>query len=257
MTEKSNQKAALLLKDVSKSFGGVDAVCNVNLAVKCGESCALIGPNGAGKTTLFNLITGEIQADKGTICLFGSDVTDSSVQQRSLLDMGRTYQISNLFLGLTVKEGLFLASWKKRSKRLLPILRSWSKYAMEREQAREIARMIDLENKFETLAEKLSHGEQRQLELGIAIAPKPKIVLLDEPTAGLSSTERISMIKLIIDLTSKMTVLLIEHNMSTVFSIVNRVIVMDRGFIIADGSPEEIRSDKQVQQIYMIEKVKS
>jgi branched-chain amino acid transport system ATP-binding protein len=253
MTENSNQETVLLLKDISKSFGGVDAVCNVNFAMKYGENCALIGPNGAGKTTLFNLITGEIQADKGGICLFENDITNTHVQHRNMLGMGRTYQISNLFLKLTVKESLFLALWEKRGKRSLPIFRPWSKYTMESEQAREFAHMIGLESRLETTVEKLSHGERRKLELGIAIASKPKIILMDEPTAGLSSTERISIIKLITKLTSKMMILLIEHNMLVVHSIVNRVIVMDRGFIIADGSPKSISSDKQVQKIYMIE----
>jgi len=252
MAENSNQETVLLLKDLSKSFGGVDAVCNVNLTMKYGESCALIGPNGAGKTTLFNLITGEIQADKGSVYLFGNEITSAHVQRRSMLGMGRTYQVSNLFLKLTVKESLFLALWEKRGERSLPIFRSWSKYTMEGEQAREFAHMVGLENRFETIVEKLSHGEQRRLELGMAIASNPKLLLMDEPTAGLSSTERISVIKLITKLTSKMTVLLIEHNMNVVFSIVNRVIVMDRGSIIADGSPENISSDKQVQKVYMI-----
>ena len=253
MTENSNQETVLLLKDISKSFGGVDAVCNVNFAMKYGENCALIGPNGAGKTTLFNLITGEIQADKGGICLFENDITKAHVQHRNMLGMGRTYQISNLFLKLTVKESLFLALWEKRGKRFLPIFRPWIKYTMESEQAREFAHMIGLESRLETTVEKLSHGERRKLELGMAIASKPKIILMDEPTAGLSSTERRSMIKLITKLTSKMMILLIEHNMVVVHSIVNRVIVMDRGSIIADGSPKSISSDKQVQKIYMIE----
>jgi len=253
MTENSNQETVLLLKDLSKSFGGVDAICNVNFAMNYGESCALIGPNGAGKTTLFNLITGEIQADKGSVYLFGNEVTNAHVQHRNMLGMGRTYQISNLFLKLTVKESLFLALWKKRGKRSLPIFRSWSKYTMESEQAREFAHMVGLENRFETTVEKLSHGEQRKLELGMAISSNPKIIFMDEPTAGLSSTERISIIKLITKLTSKMMVLLIEHNMLVVHSIVNRVIVMDRGSIIADGSPKSISSDKEVQKIYMIE----
>ncbi|MEA2015623.1 MAG: ATP-binding cassette domain-containing protein, partial [Actinomycetota bacterium] len=157
------------------------------------------------------------------------------------------------FLKLTVKESLFLALWEKRDKRSLPIFRSLSKYTMENEQAREFAHMIGLESRFKTTVEKLSHGERRKLELGMAIASKPKIILMDEPTAGLSSTERTSMIKLITKLTSKMMILLIEHNMVVVHNIVNRVIVMDRGSIIADGSPKSISSDKQVRKIYMIE----
>lgn len=254
MTKKSDQSIFLSLQGVSKSFGGVDAVRNVSLVVKEGEIHALIGPNGAGKTTLFNLITGEIQLDKGLIELFGTDVTHGSTQLRNILGLGRTYQLSNLFLKLRVKENLFLASWGKRSKRLIPMFRSWMRDTVTCDRVRKVAEMVGLKNRLEIMAEELSHGEQRQLEIGIAIASNPKILLLDEPVSGLSSTERLFMIKSIVDhLSKKMTILIIEHDMSTIFSIASKITVMHGGTIIAEGSPEEIRSNKHVQQIYMVE----
>lgn len=251
---RSDQSIVLLLQSVSKSFGGVDAARNVNLAVREGEIHALIGPNGAGKTTLFNLITGEIQAEKGRIKLFGTDVNHSSIQLRSVLGLGRTYQLSNLFLKLSVRENFFLASWGKRSKKLTPMFRSWMRDTVTCKRVREVAGMVGLKNRLEILAEELSHGEQRHLEIGMAIACNPRILLLDEPMAGLSSTERARMTRLIgKHLSKRMTILLIEHDMSTVFNIASKITVMHEGSIIAEGDPEEIRSNRHVQQIYMVE----
>jgi len=254
MIERSDQSIILSVENVSKSFDGVNAVRKATLMLKKGETRALIGPNGAGKTTLFNLITGEIRADEGIIQLFGTNVTNSPVQVRSALGMNRTYQISNLFLRLTVRENLFLASRDERGKRLIPFFRSWTKDTLTQERVKEIAQVVGLKDKLDTVAMELSHGEQRQLEIGIAIASSPKIILLDEPMAGLSSTERLLISKLISDrLSKKMTVLFIEHDMSTVFNLAQRITVMHEGSIIAEGSPEDIRSNRKVQEVYMLE----
>jgi branched-chain amino acid transport system ATP-binding protein len=246
---------ALALRDVSKSFGGIDAVKGVDLVVNMGESRALIGPNGAGKTTLYNLTTGEIRLDKGRILLFDEDLTNEPVQKRIELGMGRTYQVSNLFMELTVQENLFLAAWQRKrasSSVMTTMFRPWRKFDDQCGQALEIARQVGLEDRFDVPVSELSHGEHRQLELGITLAHDPKILLLDEPMAGLSATERSFVTELIMGLKSEMTVVLIEHDIDVAFSIADKVSVLHQGSVIAEGSPEEIRSNAQVQEIYTL-----
>ena len=246
---------ALVLQNVSKSFGGIDAISKVNLTVTEGESRALIGPNGAGKSTLFNLTTGEIPLDRGRILLFGRDLTHKPVQKRIASQLGRTYQVSNLFSQLTVEENLFLASWKTRGKRTSPIatlFRSWRKFKNQRRHISQIARKVGLDEKLEVRVEELSHGEQRQLELGITLAHEPKILLLDEPMAGLSARERGFMTKLIISLKPEITVVIIEHDIDVAFSIGEQVSVLHHGTVIAEGTPEQIQANEQVQQIYTL-----
>ncbi len=247
--------SALTLRNVSKSFGGIDAVKDVDLVVNVGESLALIGPNGAGKTTLYNLTTGEIRLDRGKILLFDEDLTHEPVQKRIQLGMGRTYQISNLFTELTVQENLFLAAWKNGrngSSLLTTLFRSWRKFDDQCIQALKIAGQVGLEGRFNVPVSELSHGEHRQLELGITLAHNPKILLLDEPMAGLSTTERSFMTELIMGLKSQMTVVIIEHDIDVAFSIANRVSVLHQGSIIAEGAPEEIRANPQVKEIYTL-----
>ena len=246
---------ALVLKSVSKSFGGIVAVDKVDLNVMIGESRALIGPNGAGKSTLFNLVTGEIPLDEGRILVFGRDLTHEPVQDRIASQLGRTYQISNLFRRLTVQENLFLASWhtwKKRVSLAATLFRSWRKMGDQRRSIVEIARRVGLEDRLETPVDELSHGQHRQLELGITLAHEPRILLLDEPMAGLSSSEREFMTKLIMSLKPEITVVIIEHDIHVAFSIADRVSVLHHGAIIAEGSPEQIADNRQVQQIYTL-----
>ena len=246
---------ALVLQNVSKSFGGIDAISKVNLTVTEGESRALIGPNGAGKSTLFNLATGEIPLDRGRILLFGRDLTQKPVQKRIASQLGRTYQVSNLFSQLTVEENLFLASWKTRGKRTSPIstlFRSWRKFENQRRHISQVAQRVGLDDKFDVPVEELSHGEQRQLELGITLAHEPRILLLDEPMAGLSAGERGFMTKLIISLKPEITVVIIEHDIDVAFSIGEQVSVLHHGAIIAEGTPEQIQANEQVQQIYTL-----
>jgi len=246
---------ALVLKNLSKSFGGIEAVSKVDLTVMMGESRALIGPNGAGKSTLFNLVTGEIPSDEGRILLFGKDLTREPVQKRIASKLGRTYQVSNLFTQLTVRENLFLASWQTRSKKAslaATLFRSWRKFDNQHRYIAEIAGRVGLENKLDIPVDELSHGEHRQLELGITLAHKPKILLLDEPMAGLSVAERIFMTELIISLKSEITVVIIEHDIDVAFSIADQVSVLHHGAIIAEGSPEQIENNREVQQIYTL-----
>ena len=246
---------ALVLKNVSKSFGGIDAVSNVDLTITVGESRALIGPNGAGKTTLFNLVTGEIPLDQGRILVFGKDLTRAPVQKRIASQLGRTYQVSNLFKELTVRENLFLASWQTRKKRaslIATLFRSWRKFENQRRYITKVARRVGLDKKLEKSVDALSHGEQRQLELGITLAHKPRILMLDEPMAGLSAAERGFMTELIMSLKPEITVVIIEHDIDVAFSIADQVSVLHHGAIIAEGSPEEIENNQRVQQIYTL-----
>jgi branched-chain amino acid transport system ATP-binding protein len=246
---------ALVLQNVSKSFGGIDAISGVNLTVTEGESRALIGPNGAGKSTLFNLATGEIPLDRGRILLFGRDLTHAPVKKRISSQLGRTYQVSNLFVQLTVEENLFLASWKTRGKRTSPIamlFRSWRKFENQRRHVAQVANRVGLADKFDVPVEELSHGEHRQLELGITLAHEPKILLLDEPMAGLSAGERGFMTELIKSLKPEITVVIIEHDIDVAFNIADQVSVLHHGAIIAEGTPEQIEANEQVQQIYTL-----
>jgi len=246
---------ALVLKKLSKSFGGIEAVSKVDLTVMMGESRALIGPNGAGKSTLFNLVTGEIPSDEGRILLFGKDLTREPVQKRIASQLGRTYQVSNLFTQLTVRENLFLASWQTRRKKAsfaATLFRSWRKFDDQHRHIAKIAGRVGLEDKLDIPVDELSHGEHRQLELGITLAHKPRILLLDEPMAGLSIAERIFMTELIISLKSEITVVIIEHDIDVAFSIADQVSVLHHGAIIAEGSPEQIENNREVQQIYTL-----
>jgi len=246
---------ALVLKNVSKSFGGIAAVNRVDLTVRVGESRALIGPNGAGKSTLFNLVTGEVVLDQGRILLFGQDLTRAPVQKRIASQLGRTYQVANLFSQLTVQENLFLASWQTRTRKASTpamLFRPWRKFENQLRHISEIARRIGLADKLGIRVEELSHGEHRQLELGITLAHDPRILLLDEPMAGLSATERSFMTELIMGLKPEITVVIIEHDIDVAFRIADQVSVLDHGAIIAEGSPKEIENNPEVQQIYTL-----
>ena len=246
---------ALVLQNVSKSFGGIDAIRKVNLTVTEGESRALIGPNGAGKSTLFNLATGEIPLDRGRIFLFGTDLTRAPVQKRIDYQLGRTYQVSNLFPELTVEENLFLASWQTRSRKaswIATLFRPWRKFDDQLRHILEIADRVGLQEKFTVPVAELSHGEHRQLELGITLAHEPSILLLDEPMAGLSAGERQFMTELIMGLKSEITVVIIEHDIDVAFSIADQVSVLHEGTIIAEGTPEQIEANEQVQEIYTL-----
>lgn len=246
---------ALVLENASKSFGGIHAVNRVNLTVTVGESRALIGPNGAGKSTLFNLITGEIPLDHGRILLFSRDMTREPVQKRISVQLGRTYQVSNLFGELTVQENLFLASWQTRRQRtslLATLFRSWSKFENQHRHIVDVAQRVGLEDKLGVKVGELSHGEQRQLELGITLAHEPRLLLLDEPMAGLSVTERQFMTRLIKSLKSEITVVIIEHDIDVAFSIADQVSVLHHGGIIAEGTPEQIQTNPEVQRIYTL-----
>ncbi len=245
-----DQKYALAVSGISKSFGGVHAVRTANLAVPVGERRALIGPNGAGKTTLFNLITGELPADEGRIELFGADITKKTIQQRAKLGLGRTYQISQLFLELTVEENLFLAGAANQGLEF-HLIKPWREYRRLREWAYQVAGQVGLEEHLNEKVAEISHGLQRQLEIGMAISMKPRLIMLDEPAAGLSPSERAILTKLIKNLPNEVTLILIEHDMEVVLDIADQITVLYRGSVLAEGTPAEIKQNHQVQEVYL------
>lgn len=248
--EGSDQKRALVVRGVSKSFGGVHAIRRVDISVLIGERRALIGPNGAGKSTLFNLIAGEMRADEGQIEVFEVNVTQGTVRERARLGLGRTYQISQLFLNLTVEEHLFLGGVARRGM-TFTLFRKWESYRADREWAWRIAEAVGLKEHLHRQVKELSHGLQRQLELGIALAMRPRLVMLDEPAAGLSPTERATLTSLIQALPNEVTLILIEHDMEIVMEIAERITVLHHGILVAEDTPAGIRSNQEVQRIYL------
>lgn len=248
--ERPDQPYALVTERVSKSFGGVQAVRGVDLAVAVGERRALIGPNGAGKSTLFNLVAGELPVDDGRIEVFGVNATRRSVQGRARLGLGRTYQISQLFLQLTVEESLFLAGGAAAGM-AFTLLRTWRSYRREREWAHEVSARVGLRDRLGHRVAELSHGEQRQLELGMALAMRPRLVMLDEPAAGLSPAERLTLVSLVREMPREITLVLIEHDMEIVLQLAERITVLHRGAVIAEDAPAAIRANPEVQRIYL------
>ena len=215
-----------------------------------GERHALIGPNGAGKTTLFNIITGELAVDEGRIEIFGIDITHKAVQQRAKLGLGRTYQISELFLNLTVEESLFLAAAANQGMEF-HFPSPWQSRAKIVQWAHDSAEQVNLTPYLDQRVSELSHGLQRQLELGMAIAMRPRLIMLDEPAAGLSPSERVALISLIKGLRREVTLILIEHDMEVVLEIADRITVLQHGSVIAEGVPAEIRKNQKVQDVYL------
>lgn len=250
MTKEPDQQYALVVTSLSKSFGGVHAVRSADLIVPVGERHALIGPNGAGKTTLFNIITGELAVDAGRIEIFGIDITHKTVQQRAKLGLGRTYQISELFLNLTVEESLFLAAAANQGTEF-HFLSPWQSRAKIVQWARDSAEQVNLTPHLNQRVSELSHGLQRQLEVGMAIAMRPRLIMLDEPAAGLSPPERLALTGLIRGLPREVTLILIEHDMEVVLEIADRITVLQHGSVIAEGVPAEIRTNQKVQDVYL------
>ena len=241
---------ALRLDGVTKDFGGLRAVDGIALAVRPGERRALIGPNGAGKTTLFNLIAGSLPVTAGTITLFGRDVTDTPAHVRAAQGLARTFQITNLFQDLTVLENCLLAVQALTPTRFA-MLRPVGAYSSLHASARVTLEAVGLAGIGDALVRNLSHGEQRQLEIALALAGRPRVLLLDEPTAGLSPAESRLMAGLLGRLDTAITVLMIEHDMDIALELSPRVTVLHYGRVIADGSRDEVRADPQVREIYL------
>jgi len=241
---------ALELKGLCKSFGGLQATRDVTLRVMPGDRKAIIGPNGAGKTTLFNLITGIYPVTSGQVLLFGHDVTGWPSHRRTALGMARTFQVTSLFPGLTVLDNVLLAiKGLRRSKFVM--WRFLSSYREVYDKAHQLLEQATFLDRKDVAVRNLSHGEQRQLEIVLGLASDPKILLLDEPAAGLSSGESVEMAEFLMKLDPKLAILLIEHDMDVVFDVADQISVLHFGEILETGTPEQIHSSTRVQEIYL------
>jgi len=241
---------ALELKGLCKSFGGLQATRDVTLRVMPGDRKAIIGPNGAGKTTLFNLITGIYPVTSGQVLLFGHDVTGWPSHRRTALGMARTFQVTSLFPGLTVLDNVLLAiKGLRRSKFVM--WRFLSSYREVYDKAHQLLEQATFLDRKDVAVRNLSHGEQRQLEIVLGLASDPKILLLDEPAAGLSSGESVEMAEFLMKLDPKLAILLIEHDMDVVFDVADQISVLHFGEILETGTPEQIHSSARVQEIYL------
>ncbi len=240
----------LEVKNLKKSFGGIKAVQGVTFSVKRNEVSSIIGSNGAGKTTLFNLITGKLMVDEGEILFNGRDISHLTPYEICHRKVGRSFQITNIFPRLSVFENIQISILSAQGK-LKNIFSPARRYVQE--ETMELLKSLGLEKKRDVPGGLLAHGDQKRLDIGISLANRPEILFLDEPTAGMSPEETMMTTELVKQLAKdrSMTVVLIEHDMKVVFNISEVVRVMHQGELIAEGSPEEIRSNERVQQIYL------
>jgi len=240
---------ALALTSVSKTFGGVKAVSNVSLQVEPGERRVIIGPNGAGKTSLFHCISGALHTTSGVIKCFGEDITHLAEPDRTQRGVGRTFQISSVFADLTVLENIALAvlGIQKKKWNLWTPVKNLNGL---RDKANEQLDLVGLPNKENALVKSLSYGERRQLELVLALVNGPRLLLLDEPCAGLSPAERRRLFGIIQKLPRSITMLMIEHDMDIALGLADRVTVLHRGEMILEGSAQEVRINPQVREVY-------
>ncbi len=241
-------KAAVLeARGLRKAFSGVRAVDGVDLALREGEWTALIGPNGAGKTTLLHLLGGQLRPDAGSVYFQGEEITRRPAERRARAGLARTFQVPALFPELTVREHVLAARLRGRWT-LRPVPNR------DREAVEELLARCRLREKASRRAEELSHGDRRLLEIAVALASEPRVLLLDEPAAGLSPAEVDGLLVLLRELRRERTslaVLLVEHDMDVVFELAERVVVMHRGRVLAEGSPEEVHRDPEVQAVYL------
>lgn len=240
----------LRIESLCKSFGAVKACHDLSLEVHAGEIHALIGPNGAGKTTLLNQIAGDLTPDSGQVFLAGQEITHLPLYRRAPLGLARSYQITSVFANLSVEENMLLAIQAHHGHSF----RFWGRGLKDPQLLAELGPAIEtvgLSERAETIAGNLSHGEKKQLEVGMALSCKPQLLLLDEPMAGMGPGGSIELSKLIHKLKKEMTILLVEHDMEAIFSLADRITVLVYGEVVATGSVEEIRSNPAVRQAYL------
>jgi len=243
-------KNILELRGIYKDFGGVKVLLGINLDIREGERHAIIGPNGAGKSTLFNLITGKYRPTRGRIFLKGENITGASPFKPARMRMARSFQITNIFRTMTVFENVRNAVLSKNKIRY-DMFSRLSRMGGVNTQTEEVLREIGLLEREKEIAGELSYGQQRALEIGLTIATNPELILLDEPTAGMSSEETREAVKLIGRVTAGKSLIIIEHDMEVVFSLANRISVIYYGQVLASGPPEEIRNDQRVKNVYL------
>lgn len=248
----SESQIILETKDLSRHFGGLRAVDGVNLKIEGGDFHSIIGPNGAGKTTLFNLLTGSLKPTSGQVFLQGQDITDQPTFKRAHMGMGRSYQITNIFPTLTVLENVRLGA-QALGPHNYRLFSSVNRYPQYEENAYHALEQTGLTQSAAAIAGSLSHGDKRRLELAILLAQDLDIWLLDEPTAGLASEQVPGFMELLDDIRTEggKTVVLVEHNMSVVMSLSERISVMHSGKLLAEGTPDEIASNETVQKAYL------
>lgn len=239
--------AAIETQELRREFGGITALAGVTLRVEEGERRAIIGPNGAGKTTLFNILTGEMEPTSGAVRLGGEDVTRRRPHELARRGLARMYQRNELFEPLSARDNVALALAAHAG----PYRPFTSPPSAERAAADELLARVGLSERSEAPARTLSHGERRQLELALALAQRPRILLLDEPTAGMSPAETARITALIASLDSALTIVVVEHDMDVVFRLAQRITVLHEGKVIADGTAEQVRGDTQVHDVYL------
>ena len=250
MTDTTAAAPALELDGLYKNFGALKVTQNVNLALQPGARHALIGPNGAGKTTLVNQITGVLAPDKGRVRLFGTDITSSTPERRVGLGVVRTFQIISLFLRLTVGENVGLAIAAAHGLDFKP----WGSLRDDKRVVEDVAELLERLNLQDVGQRKLSelgYGQRRLVEIALALALKPKVLLLDEPAAGVSSRDLGMLLEILTRLPKEIAVLVIEHDMSLVFRFAQRITVLVGGAVLVEGTVDEVRANEQVRDVYL------
>ena len=240
----------LRVKDLVRRFGGIVATDHVSLDVSQGELHAVIGPNGAGKTTLISQLTGHLAPNAGSISLAGRDITQLPAWRRSALGLARSFQVTSLLLDFTAIDNVALAA-QAHDGHSFRFLGDARKEWRLREKALRALQRVGLADRANVLVSRLSHGEQRELELAVALATRPQLLLLDEPMAGLGVTESARMVELLQELRKEVTIVLVEHDMEAVFALADRISVLVYGRVIASGAPSEIRRNEEVKRAYL------
>ena len=248
-TPAASAEPTLRLRGIGRRFGGLYALRDVDLEVMPGERRAILGPNGAGKTTLFNVVSGDFPPTSGTVEVFGQDLTHAPARRRAALGLARTYQQSRLLSGLSVEDNIYLSILGVGSGHLRPLI--LRKDRQIRARAREAAGKVAIDHKLPELVGSLSHGEHRQVALAMALAAEPRLLMLDEPASGLSRGERTLLTDLLLALEREITLVLIEHDMDVALRVAERVTMMHDGLVIVEGTPDEIRANQLVHDLYL------
>jgi branched-chain amino acid transport system ATP-binding protein len=240
----------LEVHELAKSFGGVQAVKNLSFDLAEGQLLAMIGPNGAGKSTCFNLINGQLRPDNGSVVIMGTKINGYQPRQVWKLGVGRTFQITSTFASMTVLENIKMAilSYHQHTKSLISQVRK-----LYSEESMDLLKLVGIEDQHDRACGVLAYGDLKRVELAVALANQPKLLLMDEPTAGMGPAERQSLMELTSDIvrTRNIGVLFTEHDMDVVFTHADRIIVLNRGELVAEGSPAEVRANTKVQEIYL------